>query len=99
METLVPPDMSGLERLWRQSQHAERAAESGAYARWLGKPMAAIDLVSERWADIRRSWNEIAAVEAAAEAGRHVRSTDKLKTSLTGVESLNSDAVKLWSRY
>ena len=93
---VVLPDMSGLVLLWDQALHAERAAESAAYARWLGKPTAAIAAAADSWAGLRALWNELAAVEAAAEAGRRAVSTDRLRTSLSGAELMGAEAERLW---
>jgi len=96
-DKLVLPDISGLEQLHKQALYAERAAEAAAYAKWLAKPTATLASVAIDWAAARRLWNEIAALEGAVEAGKHVVSTDKLKTSLSGVENVYSEAVGLWS--
>jgi DNA repair exonuclease SbcCD ATPase subunit len=97
MEAIVLPDISGLEQLHRQAAFAEQAAEAGAYARWLAKPIASLSSVTDGWNGARRLWNEIAALEGAITAGKHVVSTDKLKSSLSGAEAVFSESVRLWN--
>ena len=90
MDSLVLPDVTGLEQAHRLVMFAEQAAEAAAYAKWLAKPSATLYSVSILWNDARVIWNLIAAIDGAVAAGKHVVSTDRLKTSLTDVESTYS---------
>lgn len=96
MDAIVLPDTTGLADLHRVVCSAEQAAEAKAYAKWLMKPQAALAGVVEEWAEARSLWSQITALLAAVQAGKHVVSTDQLKTSLSGVETLCSEAVGLW---
>lgn len=68
-DALSVPDISGLEGEHRLASFAERAADAGAYARWLSKPLAALASVSAFWEGVSRLRGEIAALEAACKAG------------------------------
>jgi DNA repair exonuclease SbcCD ATPase subunit len=136
LDAFVLPDIAGLEQDYRFAAAAAQAAEAGAYARWLAKPIATLTSasafwndtirlrneiaaletaqrartqagwlsataakleVAPAWADARRLWNEIAALGNVMEAGRHIVSTDRLKSSLLGVDATFNEAVLLWS--
>lgn len=96
VDAFVLPDITGLDALSRLAGYAEQAADASAFARWLQKPQNALSEAAAGWAEVRASWNQIAALDAAIEAGKHVVSTDKLKTSLSGAETLYSESVRLW---
>jgi DNA repair exonuclease SbcCD ATPase subunit len=74
----------------------ETAQKTRRQAEWLSGTAASLE-VGTGWADARRLWNEIVALENTAAAGRHIVSTDKLKSSLSGVDTTFNEAVLLWN--
>lgn len=66
LESLVLPDVGDIQRLQQASQQAGEAAEAAAFARWLRKPLAAIEGVSAPWSDILGLWKQIKALSGAA---------------------------------
>jgi DNA repair exonuclease SbcCD ATPase subunit len=71
MDALVLPDVSGLEQEHRLAASAQQAAESGAYARWLAKPIGRLSSASACWDDVGRLRAEVAALETARGAGEY----------------------------
>lgn len=65
VDAFALPDITGLEHDYRLAVAASQAAEAGAYARWLSKPIATLSSVSAFWDDIGRLRSEIAALETA----------------------------------
>jgi energy-coupling factor transporter ATP-binding protein EcfA2 len=74
----------------------ETAQKTRKQAEWLSGAAASLE-ITPAWTDARRLWNEIVALENTVAAGKHVVSTDKLKSSLSGVDSAFDDAVLLWN--
>jgi energy-coupling factor transporter ATP-binding protein EcfA2 len=74
----------------------ETAQKTRKRAEWLSGAATTLE-VGTGWVDVRRLWNEIVAVENAVAAGKHIVSTDKLKSSLSGVDATFNEAVLLWN--
>lgn len=86
IETLILPDVSGIEALHQQAQYCEQAAESASYAKWLHKPLAAITGVAAPWSECVALWKQIRVIEEAATI--HVSTLDT--QSLGAVGELNN---------
>jgi energy-coupling factor transporter ATP-binding protein EcfA2 len=69
-DAFVLPDITGLEQEYRLAAAASQAAEAGAYARWLSKPIATLSSASAFWVDISAIGAEIAALETAQKTRR-----------------------------
>jgi hypothetical protein len=92
-EALVLPDVSQIEQIQQQAVFAEQAAESAHFARWMQKPMAAIDQVTESWSVIVRLWKEMRAF-ADVTALQEFQDTSELK-SLIGLSVQCNDLLAL----
>jgi energy-coupling factor transporter ATP-binding protein EcfA2 len=65
-ESFVLPDVGDIQRLQQASQQANEAAESSAFARWLRKPLVAIEGIVTPWSAILGLWKQIKTIYQAS---------------------------------
>ena len=97
VDAFVLPDIAGLEQEYRLAAAAAQAAEAGAYARWLSKPIATLSSVSAFWDDTQRLQNEIAALETSL---RTRKRTDWLMVAMTPLAAAEmgwNETRRLWN--
>lgn len=62
LDSLVPPDATGIEPLRQFSVSAEQAALAGSFAKWINRPLQAIETATEDWNAALALWRQIKAL-------------------------------------
>jgi len=97
IDSLVLPDISGLEREYRLAASAEQAAEANAYARWLSKPIATLTNASVLWDDIRSLQAEIALLGSTLKMKVEIDWLMGAMTPLAAAETRWLETRRLWN--
>ena len=97
VDAFVLPDIAGLEQEYRLTTAAAQAADAGAYARWLSKPIASLSSVSAFWIDVSTIRNEITALETSLKAKKHLHWLSEASHALGDVSAVWSVARRLWN--
>ena len=97
IDSLVLPDISGLEREYRLAASAEQAAEANAYARWLSKPIATLTNASVLWDDIRSLQAEIALLGSTLKMKAEIDWLMGAMTPLAAAETRWLETRRLWN--
>lgn len=87
-DSIVLPDTAGLDEMRQIAVYAEQAAFSNSFAKWIVKPLSAIDTVTGAWDQCRTLWNQIKGLtEAAAVLDTHVIDLGELEAFYTTIST------------
>lgn len=65
VDALILPDTTGLEELRQTIQYLETAAWAASFAKWIAKPLTAIEGVEKPWNEIVALWKQIKGITDA----------------------------------
>jgi energy-coupling factor transporter ATP-binding protein EcfA2 len=65
-DSLVLPDVSGIEELQRFRVCAEQAALANSFSKWINKPLQAIESTADAWSGALALWRQIKALNETA---------------------------------